>query len=386
MSELEKDKVQEEKVQEEKEQEVKEVEVVDGGEKPSAEQPKDESAQDSEEEVKNDNEETAESVDDSESVKEDEVEEESEQQQIEELVDVANPDEAEDIEEAPDVENSEVEDRVNELLAQVEELKAEKEENEAFKEYSNFATKVADDLNIVASNVQQALQAAFKDNNIPTDVTLEDLKKLDPAKATLAEQFLRDADRVISGRKQLADQAVRNEFTKVVFKKAERLFKKYDISDVEAPLVAETFVNIMNTAGIADLHEDLAAKVELAVARGKFVTPRTKVDSVEAEEKSQQPKIEDSKEESVSEVDEQKEEAIPPEVEVQEEEQKQDTPTIELDEFTEGIAGEIGAAKHASGDLLAELAKIQDPRERVRFYKANEKEIIEASKHHYYNK
>lgn len=307
-----------------------------------------------------------------------EPDKEGEQEEGEQKEEPEVTDEPESVEEVGIKEETEVDDKVKELLAEVEELRAEKEEGEALKSYADFANKVAEDLNVVASNVQQALKNAFKDNNIPTDVSMEELKKLDPAKATLAENFLRDADRIVTGRKQMAEQAIKNEFTKVVFKKAERLFKKYDISDAEAPAIAETFVNIMNTVGISDLQGDLASKVELAVARGKFITPQPKAEPAESFQEPEQPapKAVESPVEPETEV--QIESEIP-ELEVKE-------PTVEIDEFTEGIAGEVGAAKHASGDLLAQLAKIQDPRERVKFYKANEKEIMEASKHHYYNK
>lgn len=380
MNELEKDKELDEKVEVVDEVKVDDVPPADDEkekeELAEVKQESDEEPQDAEppkEETEEDKDKKADEPAKEEPDKEGE-QEEGEQKEKPEVAD-----EFENVEEVEVKEETEVDDKVKELLAEVEELKAEKEENEALKSYTDFANKVAEDLNVVASNVQQALKNAFKDNNIPTDVSMEELKKLDPAKATLAENFLRDADRIVTGRKQMAEQAVKNEFTKVVFKKAERLFKKYDISDAEAPAIAETFVNIMNTVGIDDLQGDLASKVELAVARGKFVTPNAKPEKANVVEDVPPVEVTVEEPEKPEEEGESKEE--PEKVEVPKEE-----PKVELDEFTEGIAGEIGAAKHSSGDLLAQLAKIQDPRERVKFYKANEKEIMEASKHHYYNK
>ena len=381
MSELEKDKELEEKVEVVEEGKTEEVPVEEPKEEPV--QPEAETEPQDAEPSKEETEEGKDKKVDEPANEEPDVE--GEQVEDEQKEEPEAADEPENVEEVEVQGETEVDDKVKELLAEVEELRAEKEEGEALKSYADFANKVAEDLNVVASNVQQALKNAFKDNNIPTDVSMEELKKLDPAKATLAENFLRDADRIVTGRKQMAEQAVKNEFTKVVFKKAERLFKKYDISDAEAPAIAETFVNIMNTVGINDLQGDLASKVELAVARGKFVTPKAepeKADVVaDVPPTEVVPPVKTAVEESgkADEKDEQKGE--PEKVEA-----PKDEPKVELDEFTEGIAGEIGAAKHASGDLLAQLAKIQDPRERVKFYKANEKEIMEASKHHYYNK
>lgn len=377
MSELEKDKELEEKVEVVEEGKTEDVPVEEPKEEPvqpeTETEPQD--AEPSKEETEEDRDkEAAEPANE-------EPDKEGEQEEGEQKEEPEAADEPENVEEVEVQGETEVDDKVKELLAEVEELRAEKEEGEALKSYADFANKVAEDLNVVASNVQQALKNAFKDNNIPTDVSMEELKKLDPAKATLAENFLRDADRIVTGRKQMAEQAVKNEFTKVVFKKAERLFKKYDISDAEAPAIAETFVNIMNTVGINDLQGDLASKVELAVARGKFVTP--KAESEKADVVEDVPPVEEVP--PAEDVVTEPEEKETPEPELTEVEIKEE-PKVELDEFTEGIAGEIGAAKHASGDLLAQLAKIQDPRERVKFYKANEKEIMEASKHHYYNK
>lgn len=377
MSELEKDKELEEKVEVVEEGKTEEAPVEEPKEEPV--QPEAEAEPQEAESLKEETEEDKDKKVDEPANEEPDVE--GEQEEGEQKEEPEATDESEAAEEVEVKEETEVDDKVKELLAEVEELKAEKEEGEALKSYADFANKVAEDLNVVASNVQQALKNAFKDNNIPTDVSMEELKKLDPAKATLAENFLRDADRIVTGRKQMAEQAVKNEFTKVVFKKAERLFKKYDISDAEAPAIAETFVNIMNTVGINDLQGDLASKVELAVARGKFVTPKAEAEKVEVVEDvppvEEVPPVEDV---VIEPEEKETPKSEPTEVEVREE------PKVELDEFTEGIAGEIGAAKHASGDLLAQLAKIQDPRERVKFYKANEKEIMEASKHHYYNK
>ena len=377
MSELEKDKELEEKVEVVEEGKTEDVPVEEPKEEPV--QPETETEPQDAEPSKEETEEDKDKKVDEPANEEPDVE--GEQVEDEQKEEPEAADEPENVEEVEVKEETEVDDKVKELLAEVEELKAEKEEGEALKSYADFANKVAEDLNVVAFNVQQALKNAFKDNNIPTDVSMEELKKLDPAKATLAENFLRDADRIVTGRKQMAEQAVKNEFTKVVFKKAERLFKKYDISDAEAPAIAETFVNIMNTVGINDLQGDLASKVELAVARGKFVTP--KAESEKADVVEDVPPVEEVP--PVEDVVTEPEEKETPEPELTEVEVKEE-PKVELDEFTEGIAGEIGAAKHASGDLLAQLAKIQDPRERVKFYKANEKEIMEASKHHYYNK
>lgn len=197
-----------------------------------------------------------------EKVKEPEVKEEAP------VEDVTEPETEEELTE-PETVKEEVD--VDVIKAELEELKAEKAEAEEVEALGRENARVANEFNQLCQGLGKGLEEAFEKYSISKDKTIEELEKEDPAKAQLARNLTKQANDIIEAAKKDAEAFLNEKAHEVVFKKADRLLQKMDISEEEAPIVAETFLDIIAQAGIKDLHDDLKAKLELAVAKAKMV-------------------------------------------------------------------------------------------------------------------
>lgn len=175
----------------------------------------------------------------------------------------------EGVKEEPEVVEEQVD--VDAIRAELEELKAEKAEAAEVEALGKENARVANEFNQLCQGLGKGLEEAFEKYAIPTDKTIEELEKEDPAKAQLARNLTKQANDIIEAAKKDAEAFLNEKAHEVVFKKADRLLQKMDISEEEAPIVAETFLDIIAQAGIKDLHDDLKAKLELAVAKAKMV-------------------------------------------------------------------------------------------------------------------
>lgn len=175
----------------------------------------------------------------------------------------------EEVKEEPEVIEEQVD--VDAIRAELEELKAEKAEATEVEALGKENARVANEFNQLCQGLGKGLEEAFEKYAIPTDKTIEELEKEDPAKAQLARNLTKQANDIIEAAKKDAEAFLNEKAHEVVFKKADRLLQKMDISEEEAPIVAETFLDIIAQAGIKDLHDDLKAKLELAVAKAKMV-------------------------------------------------------------------------------------------------------------------
>ena len=175
----------------------------------------------------------------------------------------------EEVKEEPEIVEEQVD--VDAIRAELEELKAEKAEAAEVEALGKENARVANEFNQLCQGLGKGLEEAFEKYAIPTDKTIEELEKEDPAKAQLARNLTKQANDIIEAAKKDAEAFLNEKAHEVVFKKADRLLQKMDISEEEAPIVAETFLDIIAQAGIKDLHDDLKAKLELAVAKAKMV-------------------------------------------------------------------------------------------------------------------
>nr|DAH52577.1 MAG TPA: hypothetical protein [Caudoviricetes sp.] len=199
--------------------------------------------------------------------KKDEKETKLEEPPTEEIVEEEPP--TEEAKEEPEVIEEQVD--VDAIRAELEELKAEKAEAAEVEALGKENARVANEFNQLCQGLGKGLEEAFEKYAIPTDKTIEELEKEDPAKAQLARNLTKQANDIIEAAKKDAEAFLNEKAHEVVFKKADRLLQKMDISEEEAPIVAETFLDIIAQAGIKDLHDDLKAKLELAVAKAKMV-------------------------------------------------------------------------------------------------------------------
>lgn len=198
-------------------------------------------------------------------------EEKVEEPEVKEEAPVEEVTEPEKEEELTEPETVKEEVDVDAIKAELEELKAEKAEAAEMEALGKENARVANEFNQLCQGLGKGLEEAFEKYSIPTDKTIEELEKEDPAKAQLARNLTKQANDIIEAAKKDAEAFLNEKAHEVVFKKADRLLQKMDISEEEAPIVAETFLDIIAQAGIKDLHDDLKAKLELAVAKAKMV-------------------------------------------------------------------------------------------------------------------
>ena len=267
---------------------------------------------------------------------------------------------------------------VDAIKAELEELKAEKAEAEEVEALGRENARVANEFNQLCQGLGKGLEEAFEKYAIPTDKTIEELEKEDPAKAQLARNLTKQANDIIEAAKKDAEAFLNEKAHEVVFKKADRLLQKMDVSEEEAPIVAETFLDIIAQAGIRDLHDDLKAKLELAVAKAKMVVKtagktvdvvKTAADVVKehvdkvAEKIEKVEEIISDKKDNSDKKDEKPEEKPAKAVEAPVEE-------IDKSEFEEGIGAKSEPASLSVDNFLERLDQVKDL-DKPAFIKAN---------------
>lgn len=274
-----------------------------------------------------------------------------------------------------------------ELMAQLEELRTEKEEREALEACNIEVMKVEREFQDCSNKIAQALKDSFAQNGIDSFKTIEELKKEDPAKATLAMQFIAQAQEL---KAQLENAAV-NEISKhqneVIYRAASREFEKMGLNLEQAKEAVKTFKRIVNEVGVVDLKEDLQMKVQLAAGRAKIVVPEGIItpevepakatgvaDDVDTNVPLDTTEIKDSSpeiKEVAEEITKEEKEEVPP------------TPVVEkpkVEDFEEGVTGKASAGAGTminELNVLEELAKLPY-KERAKFYKEHEDSIAKA--------
>lgn len=274
------------------------------------------------------------------------------------------------------------------LMAQLEELRTEKEERKALEACNIEVMKVEREFQDCSNKIAQALKDSFAQNGIDSSKTMNELKKEDPAKATLAMQFIAQAQEL---KAQLENAAV-NEISKhqneVIYRAASREFEKMGLNLEQAKEAVKTFKRIVNEIGVTDLKEDLQMKVQLAAGRAKIVVPEGVVapevkpakaegvaddDTTETKDSSLEIK------EAAKKVEEGKPEEVPPTPVVE----KSSEPVVQkpkVEDFEEGVTGKASAGAGTminELNVLEELAKLPY-KERAKFYKEHEDSIAKA--------
>lgn len=260
---------------------------------------------------------------------------------------------------------------VDAIKAELEELKAEKAEAEEVEALGRENARVANEFNQLCQGLGKGLEEAFEKYAIPTDKTIEELEKEDPAKAQLARNLTKQANDIIEAAKKDAEAFLNEKAHEVVFKKADRLLQKMDVSEEEAPIVAETFLDIIAQAGVRDLHDDLKAKLELAVAKAKMVvkTAGKTADAVKTAAGVVKEHVD-----KVAEKIEKVEEIIKDEPAKKEEEPAKavEAPVEEINksEFEEGVGAKSEPASLSVDNFLERLDQVKDL-DKPAFIKAN---------------
>lgn len=360
---------EEEKVVEEE----KEEEGTTPSENPS---PEKEEAAEEEKESKSDDTPAAEEDEGEEKKEDDENKEEPESDEQ------TTENEAQEVDEDAATDKGEELERIQKELAEYKEKEERREMEAKIDGAIHNAVNQFDDF---ADKLSKALDDTFKQYGIDPDKTLDELRASDPAKASIAEELIHHAE-AIRDQKIREFQAPIIEAQKaLVFREASKMMCDYDMSDAQAQEAATTLVDIINQVGIANLDDDLKAKVELSVARAKML--------VHDEAAKEEIKVEEIKEAEV-EKDIKKEKADEPskEEEQTKEEQKEapfeppteaptEAPKADLEAFKEGAStGDVVVNNNDDttvDNVLEKLAKLPY-REQLAFYKKNAELIKQA--------
>lgn len=267
-----------------------------------------------------------------------------------------------------------------ELVAQLEELRAEKEDREALEACNKEVTKVEEEFNQCTNKIAEALRTSFAQNDIDPTKSLEELRKENPAKATLAEQFIRQATELKANLERAAMEEVAKLQNEVIYRAASREFVKMGLNLEQAKNAVATFKRIVNEIGVTDLGDDLKMKVQLAAGRAKIVVPEGMI----------APEVEPAKAIGVADDDttdlkepSPEKEKIEPAKELEKEKDVPPTPVVQkpkIEDFEEGVTGKasVNAGTMINElNVLDELAKLPY-RERARFYKEHEDVIAKA--------
>ena len=279
-------------------------------------------------------------------------------------------------------EEPEAQEDIEAIKKELEELKAERQEENQIKEFTEKRDNSINEYNDMCNRLANALQGEFEKYGIDINKTMDELVKEDPAKAEIAKGLIQQAERIQNEQKAKINNDLNTAFTDIVFTKAARMMEKFDLTEEQQVVVAETFLNIMQNSGIKDLADDLAAKVELAVARAKMVVPKV-IDAVkETKEAVDAIKevVEVVKEEPIKVEVELKEEA-PAEPEIPAEPEQPKVEPVAVEDFEEGVADKTVSAPAADIDetnVLQKLAALPH-KERVAFYTKHYDLITRAS-------
>ena len=262
-----------------------------------------------------------------------------------------------------EVEAEDKQKEIEELNAKLAEMEFDKKEAENIRQYQVDRANIEEQVKQQTDLLSTKLNEAFAHFGIDPSKTLDELKAEDATKAAIAQGLI---DSAMQKRDEAINKA-RQEITKMedelIFNRVEKEVEKYHLTPEQMKATAETFIAIMNETGIADLAEDLRAKVKLAVAQAIMDNPRVEKKEEEIPEK------EDEKElETIEEVPAVKEEEKKPKAE---EVVEEESPKPDLSEFKEGVDGGTTPTAAVTEDNIIETIAALPYRERTKFITEN---------------
>ena len=262
-----------------------------------------------------------------------------------------------------EVEEEDKQKEIEELNAKLAEMEFDKKEAENIRQYQIDRANIEEQVKQQTDLLSTKLNEAFAHFGIDPSKTLDELKAEDVTKAAIAQGLI---DSAMQKRDEAINKA-RQEITKMedelIFNRVEKEVEKYHLTPEQMKATAETFIAIMNETGIADLAEDLRAKVKLAVAQAVMDNPRVEKKEEEIIKKEDKKELETIEEVPVVEEEE------PPKVEKVVEEE---TPTKpDLSEFKEGVDGGTTPTAAVTEDNIIETIAALPYRERTKFITEN---------------
>ena len=292
----------------------------------------------------------------------------------------------EDDEDLPTVEDFE------RVQAELEEIKIAEADRQVMQQLRDKDAAREQQLRAIEGQLADRLELELNRYGIDLNKSLAELQKEDAAKFQIAQGLINQSRVQAEQARAFMEEQKAADAREAIFNKAGMLMAKYDLEEDEANSVAETFLDIIDAAGVRDLGEDLKNKVELAVAKVRFVGGKLKKAVKETKEAV----------EAVHDVVEAVKEVVPepspsPQTEPPVEEKVEQPQVTDVPVVTEDIKKE--ALAEAMGDAVPEANKnvptegdgatvenvleklLATPfRDRVEFYKKHEALINEARK------
>lgn len=285
------------------------------------------------------------------------------------------------------------------VQAELEEIKIAEADRQVMQQLKDRDAGREQQLRAIEGQLADRLELELNRYGIDLNKSLAELQKEDAAKFQIAQGLINQSRVQAEQARAFMEEQKAADAREAIFNKAGMLMAKYDLAEDEANSVAETFLDIIDAAGVRDLGEDLKSKVELAVAKVRFVGGKLKKAVKETKEAVESARtaveaVQDVADAVKDAIKEEKEE--PPKIE---EQQQQTEMTEEIKEptVTEEIKKE--ALAEAMGDAVSETNKnapiegdgatvdnvleklMATPfRDRVEFYKKHEALINEARK------
>ena len=291
----------------------------------------------------------------------------------------------EEVEEEEDEDLPTVED-FERVQAELEEIKIAEADRQVMQQLRDKDAAREQQLRAIEGQLADRLELELNRYGIDLNKSLAELQKEDAAKFQIAQGLINQSRVQAEQARAFMEEQKAADAREAIFNKAGMLMAKYDLEEDEANSVAETFLDIIDAAGVRDLGEDLKNKVELAVAKVRFVGGKLKKAVKETKEAV----------EAVHDVVEAVKEVVPePSPSPQTEppvEEKVEQPQVTEDIKKEALAEAMGdAVPEANKNVPTEgdgatvenvLEKLMATpfKERVEFYKKHEALINEARK------
>ena len=294
--------------------------------------------------------------------------------------------EEDDDEDLPTVEDFE------RVQAELEEIKIAEADRQVMQQLRDKDAAREQQLRAIEGQLADRLELELNRYGIDLNKSLAELQKEDAAKFQIAQGLINQSRVQAERARAFMEEQKAADAREAIFNKAGMLMAKYDLAEDEANSVAETFLDIIDAAGVKDLGEDLKNKVELAVAKVRFVGGKLKKAVKETKEAV----------EAVHDVVEAVKEVVPepspssqtepPVEEKVEQPQVTDVPVVTEEIKKEALAEAMGdAVPEANKNVPTEgdgatvenvLEKLMATpfKERVEFYKKHEALINEARK------
>lgn len=162
------------------------------------------------------------------------------------------------------------------VQAELEEIKIAEADRQVMQQLKDRDAGREQQLRAIEGQLADKLELELNRYGIDLNKSLAELQKEDAAKFQIAQGLINQSRAQAEKARAFMEEQKAADAREAIFNKAGMLMAKYDLAEDEANSVAETFLDIIDAAGVRDLGEDLKNKVELAVAKVRFVGGKLK--------------------------------------------------------------------------------------------------------------